>query len=331
MTNGPRMERLFMDYHNYGNKYYDNDNYINQFMDSHIRGGKLPPTKDNLGFLSLDDNGNEFLDDITTEYILNEYGYRSKDFTTNENIVYAGCSFSFGIGVPEQYIWGTKVSKYLNKPYSNLSRPGFSVMEIVQNLFAYFKHFGNPEYLFCLFPDLYRIAIASSVGRLVSDKDVDKHSLTDAFRCLHLYNKKETNDVPLFSKAPHKLEEIITGEIAWWFNIKYIHMLEQYCNSNNIKFVWSTWDHDTANVFFHHQKYFNNFINSELLGWTKDSDNKDIYLNDKCHLDLKKENEYLFYLGGDRLASTSRAHWGTHKHAHTAEQFIKYIDQNFNI
>jgi hypothetical protein len=335
MIKGPNMEKLLSGYTDYSKKFYDGEGYIRYFMHNYLIDSStgLNYGENGFGFNTLY-NGENVLEDPYTKYEVNSLGYRTKEFILNEEILYAGCSFSFGTGVPEKYIWGTQVAKHFNKSYTNLSLPGLSPMSIVQNLFAYFNVYGNPKYLFCLFSDMYRLSLPNSVGRLVYGSEVHKHTITDPLAYLHLNNKRDTNDVPTFSKAPHKLEDLITGEITWWLNMKHINMLEQYCKSNKINFVWSLWDQDILETCLVNKNklFLNSLIDIKMRDWDRDpKTHEDVYFNKDCHSSLKEENESIFNIGGDIVREASSAHWGTHKHTHTAEEFVKYIDKNFKI
>lgn len=272
------------------------------------------------------------IEDPYCNYSLNSLGYRSKEFIQNESLVIAGCSFSFGIGVPEEMIWGTQVAKHFGLSYSNLSIPGISPMQMVQNLFAYFKEYGNPEYLIVLSPDLFRLTLPSVPKKLLDKKHIAENYEKDFFPITtsHLYNKIENNSVAKYSKSPHIIDEIIPLEIPKWLNLKHLYLLEQYCNSNNIRLAWSFWDRISLNQIISFDNDFNYLIDSGVRDWNKDQENNDIYLHD-CHLDLKEIYPDVFDLGGDRIRSRMQAHFGVHKHTHISENFIKHIENNWNI
>lgn len=49
-------------------------------------------------------------------------------------------------------------------------------------------------------------------------------------------------DIAQFSKAPHDPAYVIPKEFVLFYNFIFIKMLDQYCESNNIKFIWSLYD-----------------------------------------------------------------------------------------
>ena len=50
-----------------------------------------------------------------------------------------------------------------------------------------------------MFPDFYRLSLPNSVNRLVQNTESSKHTLTNTMAHMHLYRKKDTNDVNFIS------------------------------------------------------------------------------------------------------------------------------------
>ena len=73
------------------------------------------------------------------ETLLNSYGYRSDEFSTDEaseNYLFTGCSFTWGAGLPEGKSWSHIVSKRLNgSKHFSLAMSGQSVSAIVTNIY----------------------------------------------------------------------------------------------------------------------------------------------------------------------------------------------------
>ena len=68
-------------------------------------------------------------DNVKISYDINSYGFRSKEVTCEEreSITILGCSHTFGIGMPEEHIWPSVLSKKMNLPYHNLASAGGSL------------------------------------------------------------------------------------------------------------------------------------------------------------------------------------------------------------
>lgn len=99
-------------------------------------------------------------------YKLNNVGHRGEDFSKinkdNVNILFAGCSITFGEYLPENFSWPHHVYKYFKDSKTNvgplniISYPGASGPKLVYNIFKYFNNYGIPDYLFILMPDMFR-------------------------------------------------------------------------------------------------------------------------------------------------------------------------------
>jgi hypothetical protein len=66
---------------------------------------------------------------------------------------------TWGAGLPEEKMWTNIVSKELNLSHANLALSGDSVYGQVRRIFAYFKEFGHPKYIYAVFPEFYRMLI----------------------------------------------------------------------------------------------------------------------------------------------------------------------------
>jgi hypothetical protein len=284
--------------------------------------------------------------DGTHEYLLNKNGYRSPEFKNNTDIVFAGCSQTYGIGICEQGIWGSQIAKKMNLDYANISRPGASVSWIVRNLFAYFKEHGNPKYLFCLFPDFYRLDIPMNPNIISSRWYTKTDSIV--FGNVMLAHESDLNNRPEYSKKPHNLEDIFPIEIPFYDSCQHILMLEQYCRSNSITLIWSSWFTElfvalkTANQ---NKKYYEFFLDdTNIIDWlvvdkngNPDREGKphtlDLYypknkkiMND-CHKETQKIFSDCFNRGLDIEIKEAGPHFGVHRHTHIAESFLKALNK----
>lgn len=179
-------------------------------------------------------------------YNLNNYAHRSEDFVfldqTKNNMLFSGCSSTFGIGLPEKYIWTKQLYHDLpikNKgSFQSLGSPGASAERIISNIFKYCNKFGNPKYIFIAFQDYTReIRYVESEGRFTNHINVNYETLS--------LDIEEGYDVYLIFK----------------FQLLY-RMLEAYCNSNNIILISTSWDTPTANIL---SKIFpKSFINLDI-------------------------------------------------------------------
>lgn len=128
---------------------------------------------------------------------INLDGYRSDNFqpNTKEDILFIGCSETYGVGIKYSDLWAKKVRDKINKdlPFYNLGLIACSSEEIIYNLFKYLKRYGNPGTIFFLMPETFR-----------------------GFEpTLELSNFRVT---------------------------QFYHILEMYCQMNNIKLISSSWE-----------------------------------------------------------------------------------------
>lgn len=91
---------------------------------------------------------------------INIDGYRSDNFkeNTEKDIVFLGCSQTFGVGVAQKFIWPKLVLDSIapNNNLNNLSLVSGSIEEIVYNFFKYCNIYNNPGTVFFLMPNLHR-------------------------------------------------------------------------------------------------------------------------------------------------------------------------------
>ena len=261
--------------------------------------------------------------DISTEYSLNNFGYRGSDWTESANILTAGCSNTYGLGVPVNGTWPKILEDITGKTVHNLSRPGMSIQELVFQIFAYFKTFGNPNMLICLFPDPYRMQVPVKKDLIT----VGDNTIYNAIEDIHLGHKTQTkiSERKKYIKIPYDYREILPIEFPLFISMKLIHMLEQYCNSNNIKFVWSSWDRTIRDTFTKINIPFNNFYNHDDFNMSPvlDNENKPRV----CHNEYKNIFLKYFDSGQDIEDGEEYAHPGVHRQIHIAEAFYKSINQ----
>jgi len=250
-------------------------------------------------------------------YDLNTHGYRSIEFSGDVEILTVGCSFTFGTGLPFEYTWSQQLQKKIpNKKIATLSWPGHGIQDLVSLLFKYFKTIGNPKMIICNFPDFYRFLFLQKEYNLISRHYIgilENPSL----------DKKVIKNIK--ESCPHPFWGL-------YINYEYILMLEQYCDSNNIKLIWSNWsgqnsqsasaelnadsffksrgvqdmNENLKNTFKH---YYVDYESEDFYylfhncSWNKDGSikyNGAIEKSLNCHLDEKKECEDFFDLAYDR-------------------------------
>ena len=95
---------------------------------------------------------------------INEAGFRSQpfyDIGPGKRILFAGCSVTFGHGLPEEYIWPKIVYNEIAKHesvagYYNIAKVGASRMEILLLINDYIRVYGVPDIILINMPDSQR-------------------------------------------------------------------------------------------------------------------------------------------------------------------------------
>jgi hypothetical protein len=260
---------------------------------------------------------------------------RGQDMSHNYDLVFSGCSETTGeylTDAPESYggedIWGFIVSKHLEISALNFGFGAASAYEINKRLFSRFSRHGNPKTLLCVYPDLTRLNIPNDPNNLVDKRFIgSKFPPIYSQACTQIGSSGAT---PNYSKKPHLKEDVIPGIVPLWLNLQSILTLEQYCRSNNVKFLYSTWSPQADDIISsinilslakHGVKSYAGYLDGKLLDWRILEENGGCVLPEH---NLKTiTNKKYFSFGSDGL------HMGTHKHMHFAELFIDAL-QNPN-
>lgn len=290
-------------------------------------------------------------DDNKDVYSINKYSYRSKEFEQNADLVFSGCSMTYGEGVVEQAIWGNLVGDALNLKSFNLGASGASVQFIINNLFNYFKEFGNPKNLLCLFPDFLRMEMYSDGSHMYSAKDSRKPDAEgDTIKGKQNYHLllNADEEYSKISQQPYDANKIIPKELPFALSLQYIKFLEMYCFEAGINLLWGTWVEEQEDYIINNNLGFKNFVhlknnlwhqeipdtrrvlihkNKNERDWCRDK-GKPCSNSEDCHALEKtiygKNFDFAFDTDSSRLNS-HYGHYGAHVHIHWAESFIERL------
>lgn len=279
---------------------------------------------------------------------LNKDGFRCDDFEKGTEVLFSGCSQTYGMGVPEEYSWPSVTTSLINKTTSNLGAPGASWPMIVNNLYAYFRKYGHPKAIAVVFPNTERLQIPINKNILVNEfwgvrdreKDIDSwDSLGDEY--LQLTYPTQFPG-PKYSMRPHIAKEVISHDYVYYLCIQSVNHLEQYCEAAGIKFIWTTWDFMTGRSIEKMRgvdpSYFRGYFDLKMDHWCHPvQQTPDLYhpeplkeddecLKEQpcdrvqhCHKDLENKAKEIFSIAYDN------GHWGTHRHAHVGEAMAEML------
>ncbi len=190
-------------------------------------------------------------------YKINRDGFRSKHFEDfnpeNINILYGGCSWTFGEGLPEEYTWTHLLSEKIKTLHPdtqvdsyNIGYMGAGIDLILKNTMAFVESVGKPDYIFLNFPDPFR---------RVRYNDLTQYTGDDPMSVPETYVKAFRGDYFLRFKKNHpsrKWSIESTHANVSLDNSMYIHMMEAFAAAAGINLIWTSWvyDHEMMNINF---------------------------------------------------------------------------------
>lgn len=155
-------------------------------------------------------------------YEFSELGFRDIELPEHISLGAFGCSYTFGLGIPEDKTW----HRCLSDNSYNFGQPGASIQSIA-DIFCIISNFVKIDKAIFLFPNYMRDLIATG-----SDKDYKLLSLlpnrnNDSFEYLKEYYKY----IP-HNDLIRKMKDAV-------------YLIEYICKLKNIKVYMSSWDRPT--------------------------------------------------------------------------------------
>lgn len=255
------------------------------------------------------------------EYKTNSTGYRSGEFVESPDLLVAGCSQTWGVGLQEKNLWGTRLAQYLKvDSYVNIGYLGWSIDGIVTNVLRYIDKYGKPKKLALLLPDFYRVVSAYATDIVLPDGYNAKHYPDGHIQSGVEYtwlNRSLT--LPKYSKRPHKIQDILPLEHSIYESVKMLQILVMYCKAAGIDLVWGSWEEDTCYLFEKVAKDIS--LNLDLTDYVSLSDINRVN-EGQCHEELKADCPDVFYSAADDRHNRRGGHMGSHMHIHVADKFL---------
>jgi hypothetical protein len=194
-------------------------------------------------FKYMDSREKKFYDAGSTfGYKINSDMFRDKHFETlkleDYNVLALGCSFTFGQGLPEEYVWPRILESEMKKfmpetKVFNLSQPGIGIDIIINNAIAFIDKYGAPDTIFALFPD---------INRKMYYEPLTKTYEVYVARFSHFKLRKE-------QRTLHNKTKIYNYEDSAYDMINHIKTLESFCKNAGIKLVWHSWPENDINLY----------------------------------------------------------------------------------
>ena len=175
------------------------------------------------------------IEEYKISYKLNSKGFRSDEFNeslSKDNYLYAGCSYTFGTGVPLDFCWAAQLNKSLGKQnFFNLGVTGGSTHRIIVNVLNYIKSYGSPKGIFILFPDLTRTDIFIDSYRVTINTEKPYGNPRDI----------GLRDVSELEKLEESKKFLTYERLFYDFSFSILN-LEMLCEALDIDLFWGAWD-----------------------------------------------------------------------------------------
>lgn len=197
-------------------------------------------------------------------YTINNYGFRCDNFYLNSktDILFAGCSETFGQGGSLEQGWSFMLNKHFNiNNYFNVALPGAGYQQIIHNCLHYIEHFNKPKNLFIVFPNIERHILYNYLPKPKIKKQALSHYEFDLKKKpgYHPWPLRSTHEE--FSPYPDELKD---NEFSYKTKIfefyQLLTILEKNMKLLNINFWW-TLDRNIDRQNIYNINTFNNFIN----------------------------------------------------------------------
>lgn len=324
------------------------DRYANQFWGK-PRLNWMLPNGDNEKLKSLPPF------DSRKIYRSNNYGFRSDDFNTPAQLLFAGCSWTYGSGLDEEFIWGNMLAKKLDMTAANIGISGASWEMIVDSILGYIEEIGHVPYVVCLFPDFYRYTFPVDGNFISLEKSSELEGTTgyaenffSSVYPLDFYDK----NYPRIVKRPFNPEHVFSQEMAIYQSFKAVRRLEEFCQSREIDLKWTTWNPAAGEVIdrvgqTREDLKFNFYFSSQPYGiyaYFKETNNFRAHVHTNsygsfctanhagtdcscyliCHLEEEKqyESSRQFHHALDIEQNFQGVHPGIHTQLHILEAFL---------
>jgi hypothetical protein len=223
-----------------------------------------------IKYLDEDDKAG-YKNDTKFEYKINSDYFRNNHFKTitdkSNVILSAGCSITFGQGLPEKYTWPRLLEQsIINETNSieviNLGSPGLDISLIIKNIMSFIYKYGKPKTILALFPSMSR--------QLIFHEGLQRYTMLipNLF-----YLEKPKGDKTLFNKTKNYV-----FEDSLYYTSNQIRLFEKFCKNSGINLIWSSWQQDDLKIY--RELDFENYLDSKRF-IIKDAGESNFNIEDK--------------------------------------------------
>ncbi len=195
-------------------------------------------------------------------YKFNSHGFRSDEFINDNKskILFAGCSFTEGIGLPIEHTWGylTNQKLFNSSNFYNCARSGMSIESISRFLIIIIEHLKfRPNTVIFLLPSILRSETFyfDEINSEYSTFNFIDNQPALAF-LKHKQNKNHLKTIEMMYNCNKNKSTIEFIKHA----IVYLNLLKMTLDKYNIKLILGTW---SKQLFDNKHILFNNIFNFE--------------------------------------------------------------------
>lgn len=238
------------------------------------------------------------------------------------DLIVAGCSYTSAEGVDYGDSWGVLLGNKMAVDYVNISQKGWSMVDIVCNIFDQIRIYGNPKTIAVLATELTR-GVEAVDWVNTSTTSTENYFGVPALHTIRARHKDNDRGIHTkYAKRPYVVDEIVFSDSLVHRSLVALNSLIDYCRVANIVLVWGTWDYQSSNLY--------RFVKTN---------------EDLNYIDLGNYIELPTYqpgaatppdLGGDQCGEPVHAdllnfgndgaiHAGPHHHVHWAQMFYDKI------
>ncbi len=205
-------------------------------------------------------------------YEINNFAFRDKKDLVPGNpadILTLGCSQTYGVGLPQDYIWPFLLEKETKNTVANLGMSGAGAKTMLDVMMYYIKYIGKPKIVVGLFPDCFRyLHVRDKNFYLVTKNNIDMFPEPPQLSVTFLKTvDHKTGDVYMkdkFVRFPCEPSFVIPPQESIKQFFSSIHLIETICNLLDIKFYWGTYDANTKDIIkemFKNERFKLNTLN----------------------------------------------------------------------
>ncbi len=228
-----------------------------------LKGGDLRPQVPI--FLPSESSNQHLWKHEDFDYKFSELGFRDGDMPTHVNLAAFGCSYTFGIGLPEDKLWHKLLAQQQDCNTYNFGQPGASI-KTISDIFCIVCNNIKIDKAVVLLPTYMRATVAAE----------DVHKQVRLLGLLPQHNRLVLEKFEL----DHDMYYKYTPHAEFIRKMKEdIYMMEYIAKHKNIALYISSWDAPTYELL----KSLKTKHMKLIEQWTDPADVKDDFARDRMH------------------------------------------------